>query len=354
MNYFEYNGVKSSDMGLRIKSKNVYSSPRFDSQFVSVPGRNGDLIVSNNRFENIQISYNVFLSAKSVDELADKLRKVKSWLYSQPTGYHTLADSYDKKFFRKAVFASSLDIEDELNKIGLFTISFNCKPFKYSFDGNLPHYIKSTVADLSDFSLIFCRMDGSTSDNNWDNRWNQTVDLKLSGENNMYIIAENSWSDGNWGTYSPSQSNTVYLQVNENWKKDNARFAVFIFGSKGEHWYSMTKVTDNIYSAVLPTPSYTTLENPYSFESKPYIRVFGNGDGTLTIESQNGRQQWSFKNIDEYLEIDSEQMNFYKDTVLKNDTVTGSGFPTLATGENKFILGGGVTSLSVFPRWCTL
>lgn len=33
---------------------------------------------------------------------------------------------------------------------------------------------------------------------------------------------------------------------------------------------------------------------------------------------------------------------------------TGSGFPTLALGENKFILGGGVTSLSVFPRWCTL
>lgn len=249
------------------------------------------------------------------------------------------------------MFASSLDIEDELNKIGVFTISFNCKPFKYSFDGDMPHYIKGT---MSDFSLIFCRMDGSNSDNNWVNRWNQTVDLKLSGENNMHIIAENSWGDGNWSTYSPSQPNTVYLQVNENWKIDNARFAVFIFGSGGEYWYSMTKVTDNIYSAVLPSPSYTILENPYAFESKPYIRVFGNGDGTLVIESQNGRQQWSFKNIDEYLEIDSEQMNFYKDTVLKNDTVTGSGFPTLAPGENKFILGGGVTSLSVFPRWCTL
>lgn len=65
----------------------------------------------------------------------------------------------------------------------------------------------------------------------------------------------------------------------------------------------------------MPSPSYTTLENPYAFESKPYIRVFGNGDGTFAIETQNGRQQWSFKNIDEYLEIDSEQMNFYKDTV---------------------------------------
>lgn len=350
MNYFEYNGVKSSAMGLRIKSKNVYSSPKFDSQFVSVPGRNGDLIVSNNRYENIQVSYNVFLPAKSIDELSEKLQKVKSLLYSQPTGYLTLTDSYDKKFFRKAVFASSLDIEDEFNKIGVFTISFNCKPFKYSFDGNLPHSIKGTT----NRNLIFCRMDGSNSVNSWDNRWNQTADLTISDNDNLFVMNNNSWSEGYWDRYSPSQTNTVYLKVNENWKKDNARFAVYTFGEGGEHWYSMTNVDGDIYSAVLPSPSYTTLENPYQFESKPYIRVFGNGDGSLAIESQNGRQQWDFKSIDEYLEIDSEQMNFYKDTVLKNDTVTGSGFPTLAPGENKFILGGGVTSLSVFPRWCTL
>ena len=39
---------------------------------------------------------------------------------------------------------------------------------------------------------------------------------------------------------------------------------------------------------------------------------------------------------------------------LKNDTVTGTGFPLLVKGENRFILGGGITDGSVFPRWCSL
>ena len=44
MNYFEYNGISSLDMGLRIESKNVFSAPKYESKFQSIPGRDGDLI----------------------------------------------------------------------------------------------------------------------------------------------------------------------------------------------------------------------------------------------------------------------------------------------------------------------
>ena len=128
-------------MGLHIQRKNVYSSPKYDSSFVSIPGRNGDLIVPNRRYENTQVSYSVYLSAKNSQQLADSITKIKAWLYAQPDRYHILKDSYDKRFFRYALFNSSLDIEDELNKIGVFTVSFNCKPFRYDIDGELPHSI---------------------------------------------------------------------------------------------------------------------------------------------------------------------------------------------------------------------
>lgn len=39
MNYFEYNGARSDDMGLRIESKNVFSAPKYDAKFTAVPGR---------------------------------------------------------------------------------------------------------------------------------------------------------------------------------------------------------------------------------------------------------------------------------------------------------------------------
>ena len=52
-------------------------------------------------------------------------------------------------------------------------------------------------------TLVFCRMNPNTTENNWDNKWNQTNDLSLSeaGDNNCYTIADGAWSNGN-GTWS--------------------------------------------------------------------------------------------------------------------------------------------------------
>lgn len=135
MNYFEYNGVRSSDMGLRIEKKNVFSAPSYDVTFQSVPGRNGDLILPNGRYSNMQITYSVFLPAKTTAELASKITAVKNWLYKEQDSYHELKDTYDASFYRNGVFANSLDIEDELNKIGVFTVSFSCRPFRFSESG---------------------------------------------------------------------------------------------------------------------------------------------------------------------------------------------------------------------------
>lgn len=54
----------------------------------------------------------------------------------------------------------------------------------------------------------------------------------------------------------------LYLTPNENWIKDNARFAIYLCnGSSGEKWVSMTKVTGetNLYSVTVPTGDYKNL-----------------------------------------------------------------------------------------------
>ena len=96
------------------------------------------------------------------------------------------------------------------------------------------------------------------------------------------------------------------------------------------------------------------LNNPFPFPSRPYLRIEGSGGGTLTIQSAGENSAWTFSNIDGYLEADSEQMNFYKGTQIKNHTVTGNGFPLLCPGENTLAFSGGITGLSVTPRWCCL
>lgn len=48
-------------------------------------------------------------------------------------------------------------------------------------------------------NVIFCRMNPETTENNWDNSWNQTKDLTLSG--NCFTVNEGEWDNAN-GTWS--------------------------------------------------------------------------------------------------------------------------------------------------------
>lgn len=66
MTYFTYNGRSSSDFGLHIEKKDVFSAPEYDAEFISIPGRSGDIINPNRRFANIKVTYTVFLARKNI------------------------------------------------------------------------------------------------------------------------------------------------------------------------------------------------------------------------------------------------------------------------------------------------
>ena len=85
MSYFTYNGRSSADFGLHIEKKDVFSAPEYDAEFISIPGRSGDIINPNRRFANIKVTYTVFLARKNIAALAAVLRDIKGWLYSERT-----------------------------------------------------------------------------------------------------------------------------------------------------------------------------------------------------------------------------------------------------------------------------
>ena len=56
-------------------------------------------------------------------------------------------------------------------------------------------------------NIIFCRMNPSTTANNWNNKWNQTSDLKVPADGtNLYTVKDNTWDNGGgtWSTYAPA------------------------------------------------------------------------------------------------------------------------------------------------------
>lgn len=100
---------------------------------------------------------------------------------------------------------------------------------------------------------------------------------------------------------------------------------------------------DSGLSPVTLTPP-ATLDNP-GLKSFPLIRVHGSGDINLVI---NGRAT-TIKNIEEYIDIDSEYLMAYKGTVNLGENVIGA-FPVLDTGINS-ISAPGASSLVITPRW---
>lgn len=89
--------------------------------------------------------------------------------------------------------------------------------------------------------------------------------------------------------------------------------------------------------------------NKYFEPSRPIITVYGSGSGYVLI----GNKYISISEIDEYVTIDAEMQDAFKETQNKNNTINTADI-LLDVGENRVAFGGGVTKVEVVPRWVTI
>ena len=135
--FFMFKDHSSLEFGLLISEKGSYKGASRDISYTSVPGRNGDLITDNGRYKNVNIPYKLTLLNNTEREFVELTHQIKGWLLAEQ-GYFRLWDSYDKKYFRLGSYSDEVDIEQELRDLGGLSLTFNCKPFKYSFEGQQP------------------------------------------------------------------------------------------------------------------------------------------------------------------------------------------------------------------------
>lgn len=233
MNRFTFNGTNSAEFGVYVSGEGTFNSPELDTVSYSIPGRNGDLIVSNNRYKNVIVTYPAFIRTN----FSENAEGARAWLL-HPQGYCRLQDDYHPYEYRLAKFSGPLDFDMRfLNKSGTCDISFDCKPQRFLTSGE-------------EISTISSR---------------------------GYIM------------------------------------------------------------------------NPTQFDALPLIKIIGSGEGVLTV----GDCTVSFSAIDEFVMLDCDLQNAYKDTENKNSTMTGS-FPKLVSGQTDISWSGGITALEITPRWWTL
>ena len=90
----------------------------------------------------------------------------------------------------------------------------------------------------------------------------------------------------------------------------------------------------------------TTIYNQGTYESRPEIRIYGTGDVTVTI---NGKA-FTVKNLNGYVDINSELFRCFKGTVNRNNDMIGE-FPVFDVGENEITLSSNVLKLEITPNW---
>jgi phage-related protein len=90
----------------------------------------------------------------------------------------------------------------------------------------------------------------------------------------------------------------------------------------------------------LTTSDY--IVNPGTSYSKPQLKIYGTGTIDITINETSIH----LTNINEYVTIDSELVDCYKDTVLMNNNMYGE-FPLFVPGSNSINWSGSVTKVEI-------
>ena len=145
-------------------------------------------------------------------------------------------------------------------------------------------------------NIIFCRMNPGTTENNWNNKWNQTADLVIPTDGaNCYTVADGTWDKGG-GNWSVFGSDTP---VEPEPERDPVYVVAGVSALCGSEWdvsdvnNQMTKNDDGTYSKTyknLPAGTYEFkivlnggIWIPEGMGNNQIIHTETAGDVTITI-----------------------------------------------------------------------
>lgn len=135
MGVMTFNGVSTEDLGLVIQTPPTYEFPAKEVTTLHIPGKTGDVIVSNDSYKNVE---RVYYLAKKIDPstgfIADA-NSIVSWLL-KPNGYSRLEDSYEPLYYRMAAFNNNGSLTNLYDVATTLEVSFNCKPQRYLKSGD--------------------------------------------------------------------------------------------------------------------------------------------------------------------------------------------------------------------------
>lgn len=372
---FEIAGKDLSLFHCRLCNPGIYDAPKRDVTKISIPGRNGDLVLDNGRFENVSVKYECLI--ESNDAVQD-FEDLKSWIKSL-IGYQRIEDGFHFGEYRMGCFDPEITVSAADRSSIAFNLKADCKPQKYLLSGAAEQTFELMALDTATNELttdmIGCFDKAVLYDAQW--RSGMTASDWLPALKN--VIADGDDVITRAQCVAALDLTTGCVDVYALWESlyggtGNLGIQVVIDRAYGSTFMSLFKVETGGWRGTVQSGTHLPIFNPTPFTSKPSIRFYAkNTNGT--------NQQFVFGNfvvieMNPYLEdadkkfiIDSETYNAYcvsadGTTYNGNQYVTTLGIltlPELYPGQNYIMahlstdntLAAEVYAF-VTPRWFTV
>lgn len=290
-NALVFDGINSLNYGVYITGEAVFNSPQRSVEAVTVPGRNGDVLLDLGRYENIEVTYHAGVFGADQSEFATKIRTFRNLLASR-VGYKRITDTYNPNEYRMGTFIASVDVTPtSMDRHGEFDIVFNCKPQRFLTSGETAITVTNgnTVTNPTLFDsqpLLAVKGYGNIDMGGYE----ISLQSGYLGEVQLFNSRKNTWvpsgtiptshtlNCGDADTYDTSLVN------NGDDIKLSATFQVAIrLTSSGDYWNSMV---------VSPTPTSTatwTTELVRSNTGKIKVNFANEASNWLSAGSSNSK-----------------------------------------------------------------
>ena len=154
-------------------------------------------------------------------------------------------------------------------------------------------------------------------------------------------------------------STTGYARLEDSYEPNYYRMATYQESNIFENLYNQAGTATIVFECkpqrflktgdnTITVQNSLTIMNPTGFEAYPLFKVTGTS-GVLTV---NGNSI-TFSSIDNFVMLDCELQDAYKESINKNSTISGT-FPVLKPGSNTISWTGGISSVTMKPRWWTI
>ena len=140
LNQLVFNGQPLEDFKVSLTNAGIYKMPDRDVSKQSVPGRNGDVVIDNGRYNNIEIEYPCVIH----ENFDVNFPAMMAYLLNQK-GYGRLEDSFYPEYYRSGAFVSvSNKSVSKDGSIGTFSLTFNCKPQRWLKSGETKYTLEQS------------------------------------------------------------------------------------------------------------------------------------------------------------------------------------------------------------------